>query len=273
MSTIALFIYSFQNNDLINVVNDIISKSSGNNIIAISIIDQNSINHYKKFNIRQKNIYMNYQHKVWDAIDSPIKYKKHFLDSINTDYAMICSDGINLCDQWDMVLIDSINKKDFILSGNAIKSLELYNDMVYKTQSVYSDEYALSNNIDRSFIFGKTELFKKIDWPVQLKYYGEEEVLYMSCVKNNIQVYKVPTYIYKDSGKKLNEYDYVPFSLTHKYNTIIKQIDEYNIKDNIIFNNLKEIKYQNDDVEYDPFESDFNKIAGERYLNKTRSID
>lgn len=270
MKSISLFIYSFQNNELINVIKDIIKKSSKKTILSISIIDQNSINQYKKFNIRDKNVYINYKHRPWDVITSPIKYKKDFVDSINTDYSLFCGDGITFSENWDLYLIDSI-MDNMIFSSNYTCNLITKNGLLEKTNRLNINSLVNTGIIDRDFIFSKTDLFKKISWPIYLKYYGEEECLSISFKNIGCDIYAIPTSIYINNTKKLKDYDYVPFSLTHNYNLFINKINKNNTMHNIF--NLDIIDYEENDVEYDPFESQFNKIAGERYLNKTRSID
>lgn len=272
MSTIGIFIYSFQNNDLINQVKDIIEKSSPDNKLMISVVDQNSINHSKHFNISSKNIYINYKHVAWDSIKSPISYKKDFIDSTNTEYILICSDHITLSKQWDLDVINYLsNNKNIIISGNETKNLIIENGMINKKYDCGNTNYTKSNYIDRDFIFGKKEDICIIDLDTSLKYYGEEEMMFLSCFENNIDVFTSPSSLYFNKNIALSSYDYVPFSLMHNYNKIILKIKNSKLTNHIL-NTLSEIKFENNDVNYDPLKSPFNEVTGERYLNKTRSI-
>lgn len=271
MNDIGIFIYSYQNKQLINSIENIVNKSSGLNKLFFYIIDQNNIDRTRSITIDNNNVNIIYNYVKWDSIKSPILYKNESLKILNKQYHMQISDDVDLIKNWDILLINFIqNKKNIILSGNNKTIIENKNlFFINKKQEIYNDFYK-NNFIDRDFIFGEIEKFFLLKYPIELKYYGEEEEMSINLINNNIDIYSIPSNYIINNSIKLENQEYVPFSLTHNYNKFINKNKKY-LKEYYSVN-IENIPFEDNDVEYDIQKSKIDRIGGLRYINKIKEI-
>jgi len=73
--SIGIFVYSFQNKDLIDNLTDIVNKSSGLHDLSFYVIDQNNVERSRLFNITASHVKIIYKHTKWDSIKSPVAHK------------------------------------------------------------------------------------------------------------------------------------------------------------------------------------------------------
>jgi hypothetical protein len=273
--SIGVFVYSFQNKDLIDSVTDIVNKSSGLHDLSFYIIDQNNVERSRLFDITASHVKIIYKHTKWDSIKSPIAHKFDGSRILASEYFMQCGDGVVMSKDWDVSLVDKIEsvryKNQTIISGNhklEFKNKNLF--MIEKIKSV-SEDYSNVDMIDRDFIFCLSSDIKRVGYPVELKYYGEEEKMSIMINQKHYHLLCCPTKLFQNNTIPLEDNGYVPFSLTHKYNKFIEN-NERNII-GLFGIELIPFPFEDDDIEYTIEKSETDKIGGERYLNKTRIIN
>jgi hypothetical protein len=270
-SGIDVLIYSYQNKNLFENIKKNINSSSKKNKLFFYIIDQNNVDRSKYINIENENVEIMYKYIKWDSIKSPIIYKKEFLEKSKNEYYMQCGDNTLLKENWDAEFIEFVGTKNKVISGNyeyKIKNKNLY--FIEKTKK-YIDMYKQVNIIDRNLLFGKVEILSKIKYPINLKYFGEEESISLDLIKEGIEIYAAPTDHIKDNNIVLENEEYVPFSLYHGYNDFIEKNKE--IMYNTYNVNLLELPFFDDDVLYDVQKSKVDKMGGKRYLNDIKVIN
>jgi len=273
--SIGIFVYSFQNKDLIDNVTDIVNKSSGLHDLSFYIIDQNNVERSRLFDITASHVKIIYKHTKWDSIKSPIAHKFDGSRILASEYFMQCGDGVVMSKDWDVSLVDKIEsvryKNQTIISGNhklEFKNKNLF--MIEKIKSV-SEDYSNVDMIDRDFIFCLSSDIKRVGYPVELKYYGEEEKMSIMINQKHYHLLCCPTKLFQNNTLPLEDNGYVPFSLTHRYNKFIEN-NERNII-GLFGIEVIPFPFEDDDIEYTIEKSETDKIGGERYLNKTRIIN
>lgn len=273
--TIGVFIYSFQNKDLISNITDIVNKSSGKIALSFYIIDQNNVERSRMFDIKAQHVKMIYKHTKWDSIKSPVAHKFDGSRILVCEYFMQCGEGVIFSKDWDLELTSKIesvrHKNQTIISGNHKMSFENKNLFMVKKNTIDTEDYAKVDMIDRDFIFCLSSDIKLLGYPTDLKYYGEEEQMSIDAKEKHYELICCPSRLYINNTVPLEKHGYVPFSLTHKYNAFAI----FNKKNvfSIFGIDIKPLPFENDDVAYTIDKSETDKIGGERYLNRTRIIN
>lgn len=273
--SIGIFVYSFQNKDLIDNLTDIVNKSSGLHDLSFYVIDQNNVERSRLFNITASHVKIIYKHTKWDSIKSPVAHKFDGSRILASEYFMQCGDGIVMSQDWDVSLVDKIEsvryKNQTIISGN--HKLEFKNKNLFMIEKIKSvaENYSDVDMIDRDFIFCLSSDIKRVGYPVELKYYGEEEEMSIMINQKHYHLLCCPTKLFQNNTLPLEDNGYVPFSLTHKYNKFIEN-NERNII-GLFGIEVIPFPFEDDDIEYTIEKSETDKIGGERYLNKTRIIN
>lgn len=270
MNNIGICIYSYQSKNLIKTISEIKEKSSQNNMLYFYIIDQNNIDRTRSFDEPDFYSSMVYKYVKWDSIKSPIEYKQEAFKSLNKTYYVQISDDISLSKNWDTHAINFLNNnQNSIISGNSTVNLKAKNHFMLEAERSPSHEFNKINFIDRDFIFAKSEDFSKINYPIDLKYYGEEESISIDLINKKINIYNFPDE-YLLINKRSLEKEYIPFSLTHNYNKFIeKYSSEIEKKFNLF---LKPLPFEDNDVEYDVNQSQIDRMGGLRYINKIKEL-
>ena len=269
-NTIGVCLYGYQSKNIIDSLNNLLKKSSGNNKLLVNIIDQNNIERSRKISNEYTHIKIKYNFIKWDSIISPIFLKNKIFKSLNVDYYLEIGDGIFLNDNWDEYLIKNI-KDNEVLSGN--KSISVIKKNLFQLDKRYQDGDSLSNSImiDRDFIFSKYSTYNSIEKPIYLKYNGEEESMSIDLLEKEIVLKCLFTGFYSNFCKDLSLEQYVPFSLNHGYNLFIEKYRE-KIKKYYGLD-LLSLPFNTDDVLYSIDRSKIDKIGGNRYLNKIKVIN
>jgi hypothetical protein len=273
--TIGVFIYSFQNKDLISNITDIVNKSSGKIALSFYIIDQNNVERSRMFDINAQHVKMIYKHTKWDSIKSPVAHKFDGSRILVCEYFMQCGDGVVFSKDWDIELTSKIEsvryKNQTIISGNHKLSFENKNLFMVKKNMAKTEDYDKVDMIDRDFIFCLSSDIKWLGYPTELKYYGEEEQMSIDAKEKHYDLICAPSSLYTNNTVPLEKHGYVPFSLTHKYNKFVKH-NKKNVF-GIFGIDIKPLPFEDDDIAYTIDKSETDKIGGERYLNRTRIIN
>lgn len=269
-SNIGICIYSYQNKKLLDLIEEIKEKSSKKNMLYFYVIDQNNLDRTRGLDDPEFYHSISYNYVKWDSIKSPIEYKQQALNILNKTYYMQVEDNLSLIQNWDEYAIEFIsNNKNSILSGNSTVSLDNKNLFQIAATRTPSKHFNEIKYIDRNFLFGLTEDFKKIDYPKYLKYNGEEESISIDMLNRGIKIYNFPDE-YLSIHKVDIEKEYVPFSLNHNYNKFVSLYKDQ-VKKHFGLK-IETLPFEDSDVLYDPLQSQTDKIGGLRYINKVKEL-
>lgn len=283
---IDILIYSFKNKKLKDNVLSIINNSKLNNF-EISIIDQNPINRENVFkDFDRVSLYLNLP---WDSIKSPTAYKNIHIHDSDAKYILLISGDVELKSDWDKNLIEIIGEQDIVLSGQGELSLQQKDLFFLEQTRMSSTKPSLTNFIDNNFIFATKETLMNIEYPKDIKYFGENEVVSCSLYSCGVDIYSLPTGFYNDLNIRHFENYYTTMSLEHNYNFAVdilngennKYTRQFPTKRNISmflkfhdleFDMLKRLPFQKNDVEYDPDGIKFLKSTPQRFVDTTKVI-
>jgi hypothetical protein len=132
-------------------------------------------------------------------------------------------------------------------------------------------------------VFSNKDTLARVDFPIHLKYWGEEEMMSIDAFVKGIEVYSCPLEYYIDNHERNLERLYAPFSIEHNYNSFIDYINDTSSPlqskvaqffqyHNIDPSKIKRIPYQVDDVLYDPNSMNIVGIGGERFIDGVNTI-
>ena len=283
---ILVSIYSYKGKNLKEVVDNLLENSSGKRKIKVVVSDQHPLNRKELFS---KNKECMYFHIFWDFISSPCKHKNTFIKNNLSKYSLILGDTVLLPKNWDEDLVNFVEEKNILVSGSGSVTLSLENIFFLKKEKGYTDNFSITNYIDRDFIFGLTSNLAGLKYPIYLKYYGEEEALSIKAFTQGIDIYSAPFGFYIKASEDSVGKIYVPFSLTHNYNEALsllkngensfeninnmaRSVEEFNLFHNEVFKSLNSLPFHTNDVEYDPQALSFNQVDARRYLGNTKAI-
>lgn len=283
---IDIMIYSFKNKKLRDIVASIIDNAKLNNF-EISIIDQNPVNREKTFN--ELNNVKRYINVFWDSIKSPTVYKNMHISDSEAKYVLLMSGDVELKDGWDVDLLESLDDRDIVISGQG--SVKLYQKDLFFLGETRSDstDLSLTNFIDNNFIFAKKDVLMNIEYPKDVKYFGENEVVSCSLYCSGINVYSMPAEFYNDLKVRHLENYYTVMSLEHNYNSAVDILNggynkyvktispSRNAYEFLNFHGLRadslsKLPFQKNDVEYDTEKIKFLKSTPQRFVDTTKII-
>ncbi len=286
MNDIDVIIYSYKGKLVKDVISSVIANCSGKRKINVVLMDQHPLVREKLF-ADFPNLY--YNHIFWDIQVSPLFYKNDAVNHSKSKYILILGDNVLLNKDWDEELINFVVKTNAVVSGN--KKVSISHDSLFylKKSLTESESFALTNFIDRDFIFFEKDNFKKFAYPTYLKYNGEEEALSLSVFASGTDIYCSPSQTITKVGKSTIEELYVPFSINHNYNEVVQLLhtgsNSFNdgsswsrsVKDfsdfhKIDFLNINSLPFQTNDVSYDPANMNFNSVDARRFVARTKAI-
>jgi hypothetical protein len=266
-------IFSYKNKNLKAVVDNLLNNTK--NKIFITIFDRHNLKRDSLFEDSYYDNIVEYEHNSWDEIIGPAEYKGNLLNSSQSKYFLIISDDIFVSENWDVQLINFLKDEDSIVSGCGSLQLVQKNLFFLKQSRSFTNEYTASYFVDRNFIFGKTENLKDV-YPIETKYYGEEEKLSLNLFKKKIKIYSAPSDFYQDLGVRTFENLYTTFSLEHNYNLVIDSLinapEEFLQLINLKRDNLYKLPYDKNDVSYNPDIFDYQDLDGRKFIDITRQI-
>ena len=283
---IHILIYSFKHKKLKNNVLSIINNSKLNNF-KISIVDQNPTNRESVFSeFPQVDSYVNVS---WDSIKSPTVYKNMHIHDSDAEYLLLISGDVELKSGWDQNLIDLLGVQDIAISGQGNLLLQQKDLFFLEQQRTSSLELSLTNFIDNNFIFARRETLMNIEYPKDIKYFGENEIVSCSLYSCGTDIYSLPTDFYTDLKIRHLENYYTTMSLEHNYNLAVDILNgesngytrQFPTKRNISMflkfhdlklDTLKKLPFQKNDVEYDPDGIKFLRSTPQRFVDTTKVI-
>lgn len=272
-------VYSYKNKNLDQVVQALIDNTK--NSLRITVTEQHPVAHKEKFESMGN---VGYEHIFWDYQVSPAQYKHDVIWGRGEIYQLLITDDTVVSKDWDVDAIDIVNEGDIILSGRGRAKLEKHDKYFVRNNPDYSGLFEESQFVDRNFIFGKRSVMRQVEYPVNIKYLGEEELYSLKLFCAGIDVWSAPTDFYEDLGIRTLENLYVPFSLEHNYNDFIdiingkielagtRSVAEFMEYHNMGNFNLKPLFYQNNDVPYDYSKLEMQDVGGERFIDNVKAI-
>ncbi len=242
MKSIFAHFWGYKSKNLPEAVETLISNQSGQNSVYVHVHDQININRSDKFDVSY------YNHISWDSLKSPFVHLNHSLENATTDYFMYVEGAKFFEKNWDLELTMSSNDKDIVISGN--NGIEFDNSYKFypSYQKVKTDKALITHWIDQEFIFMNTKLFKKFPDISLLKYLGFADVYSLYCAYKKIPVQCIPSGWINDIDGGIHKVDYIPFSIKHKYNTVI---DIYKKNNNIFFEDFNSVDLLKDLTGFD----------------------
>lgn len=285
-SDIDVIIYSYKGKLVKDVISSVITNSSGKRKINIVLMDQHPLIRAKTFS-EFPNLY--YNHIFWDLQISPLFYKNDAVNFSSAEHILLLGDNVLLNKDWDEQLIDFTAKTNSIVSGNNKVSISQESLFYIKKILTESDDFSLTNFIDRDFIFFKRDRFNDFNYPTYLKYNGEEEALSLSVFASGTDIYCAPSKTFTKVGKPTIEELYVPFSINHNYNEVIellhsgsnafndgaswsRSLKDFSDFHGVDFLNINKLPFQTNDVSYDPANMNFNSVDARRFVARTKAI-
>jgi len=295
---INIILYSYKGKTALNTIHSLLENCSEENSILINFYDQHQFDRSKQlFEIAsqyQKHKYI-YSHIFWDSIKSPIKFKEEKLINSKSKYILIVSDRITVNKNWDKDLINFIDNRPIIVSGNGSVKITNKNIFFTKTEISNNIDFSVTNYISENFIFGLKNTFDHAmingyALPSYLKHYGFQEIMSVQFYSKHVPIYCAPTQLYNVLNyDQLEDFNiYIPFSKIHNYNEVVKlfknnknkyievidnSIPRFSEYHNFDFSSLKYLPYEKNDVIYSTQDSKFDKIDGRRFLDGVKTVN
>jgi hypothetical protein len=281
-NSIKVVVYTYKGSGLQDCIESLYNNVSEESEIFVTVYDQHPLVRSSKLPDS-----VNYEHIFWDHMYTPINYKKKEALLNDCDYFLSISADISFNKNWDLELIEFLRTNEHsIISGQGKATLGIkdkYFLNAYRSMSSASDGFVLSGYIDRNMLFCDSDTAKRIEFPVEQKYLGEEEFISLDAFRKHIRVFSCPSGYYLDNMERTLENLYTPFSTEHLYNNFIDYINDPDEDDILVVENffkfhgvdykkLKKIPYQVDDVLYDPNTLKIVSIGGERYIDSVKVI-
>lgn len=266
-TTIDAVIYSYKNKFLKQIVDNLISSTI--NDIHIYVYDQHPLDRKEMFDSPQ----ISYSHIFWDYLNSPCEYKSKTIHESSSDYFLVLSDDILLKEGWDQDLIDFIKDDKTIVSGVGKQHFKNRDLFTIISESEESDEFAQTNVISKNLIFSKTSTLKPVNYPIYVKYLGEDELLSFRCFEKGYTVYNAPSSLGSDLKERTLENKYRTFSIEHRYGRVLDIItDNFWAHVNLDKCPILPLPYANDDVLYNPNSLKINDIDSRKFISNVKSI-
>jgi hypothetical protein len=280
---IFIHIHSYKENSLYDSIQNLIKNASGKNNLHIFVDDQNNLTRAKYF-VDVKEV--RYNAVWWDEFLSPLHYTKLCIDSHkenNFDYALLLQQCIDLPQNWDTYLINNL-KENEIFSGLGNYKNTVSDNFYINRENIETFEIIDTGQVDRRFIFGDFKYLSSINLPIELKHYGQNEYFSLMFLNDGVTIKSLPTNFYKYVGEDINNRGYVPFSLNHNYDAVLKillnktqiklktfPVDKFLNYVKINLEELHTLPYDFNDVEYDRHSS-LDTIGGKRYIVNLTSV-
>lgn len=269
MKKILVYFYGYKSKSLPQAVEQLINNQSGQNNIHIVVYDQINVSRQEKF------LGIEYNHIHWDSLVSRFKCFYLLKKRNDFDFFMYIDGAKMFRKDWDLELLRYQDQTKTVLSGNHDI---VFNKDDYKFYADYNKikiETATKNNwFVKDFFFMHFDLFKTFPDISIFKYYGVEEYISMYAAHKEISIVALPTGFVVDQEPRIEENDFIPFSLYHNYSKVIDCFKSKNesmpgIKElmqlvDYDFRRLEYFPYNTNDVEYNFF-SNLDKVSEKRF--------
>lgn len=267
ISQIQIILFSYRNKNLKEIIDNLYSTSTLKSF-SICIFDQNN---YHRIDSFKEYPNLEYRYSPWDYIHSPCKFKNEILSSTESEFSLIISDDVAFLPGWDVSLLNFTKDKDVVVSGNTLAKLSYKDAYTIEKEQSKHNEFMLSQFIDRNLIFGRTKTLRKVDYPVNVKYFGEEELLSIALMNAGVDIYSAPRSLYEDLHNRIIEKSYTTFSKYHGYNDLSRVINLESSSKFLSFHGLQKgylraIPDLLNDVSYSPNEKNEFIIGGKKFV-------
>jgi hypothetical protein len=274
MSVTRIVLYSYKNKNLQELVDNIYETSVMKNFF-IKIIDQSNIRKHFTFKDYPN---LQYEYVHWDSIESPCTRKAEEIEKSESQFTAFISDDVWFNPGWDIKLAKFFRDRDVVVSGRMTARVSYKDVYTIANNPVPSDDFALSQYIDRNFIFARTELLQNVTYPPKLKYYGEEEMFTINLLDGEIDIYNAPGDLYVDLGNRPIENLYTTFSKYHNFNNVHKAINSEKAGNFLKYHNLDKDYYKPapdliNDVQYNVHEDNFFTASAKKFVEKVNVLN
>lgn len=274
MSTTRMVLYSYKNKNLQEVIDNIYKTSEMKNF-SLKVIDQSNIRKHFTFKDYEN---LEYEHVYWDSIESLCMRKAKEIEESESQFTALISDDVWFNQGWDTKLAMFFKDRDVAVSGRTIAKVSYKDTYTIINNPEPSDDFSISQYVDRNFIFARTELLKNVSYPSKLKYYGEEEMLSINLMDSEIDIYSAPGDLYVDLGTRSIENLYTTFSKYHNFNNVYKVIASGKADNFLKYHNLDKDYYQPapdliNDVEYNVHENNFFTASAKKFVEKVNVLN
>lgn len=276
---IEVILYSYRNKNLRSVVDALVENTHDE--LLIHVYDQNTIDRSEKFTD------VDYNHIFWDRISSPCQLKGSLIHQAIASHILIMSDDVLLSRDWDVLVKDFISDRDILVSGAGVVGIKKVDSFSIAPVFGNLDSFSLSQYAVRDFMFASTTVWNKFNYPDNVKYNGEQELISLNAFRSEIDIYSAPSSLYKDLCNRTIENLYVPFSRDHGYNEAVDSLmidDEeqyflylrYNLEflkfHGLEEGSIKRLPYENNDVAYIPENLAFQDVDARKFISNTKAI-
>jgi hypothetical protein len=276
MKKVLVYFYGYKSKLLPQAVDQLIKNQSGQNDIEVVVYDQTNVSRPEKF------LELEYNHIHWDSLTSRFKCLNLFKKRKDFDFFMYI-DGAKMFEKnWDLELLTYHDQPKTILSGNHDIAFNKDNYKFYTDYNKIKITKATKTNwLVKDFFFMPFDIFKSLPDISMFKYYGVEEYVSMYAAHEGISIVAVPTEFIVDNEPRIEENDFIPFSLYHNYP---KVIDSFKLKDGSLpgvhelsklldydFSRLEYFPYNRNDVDYN-FVSNLDKVSEQRFHSVQKGI-
>lgn len=274
MTSIKVFIYSYKNKNLLENLQNIISKQSNQNDITYYVYDQNNVNRDFLFKKVRANIV--YNHVKWDDIRSVTYYRNMaLLHYSNSKYYLEINPNISLMNEWDIYFLSNIKNKK-IISGFGIPKLSINKSYVIADRR-HSDSIEEANYIDMDLIFCSQIDAMTLIKLKNLKQIGQDLFASLLFINKGYSIYSLPSNLYHKSIQE-NQNTYKAFSVNHGYNKVLSIIKKENNErfesfHGISINDISQIPYQIDDVAYSEYNISIEDMDTPRFLTGYNKVE
>ena len=278
--------YGYKNKVLKDSVISVINNASSNIDLKVTVYDQNPLIRDDFFDNVDN---CRYIHIYWDYIVSPMSHINSGLNQEESDYTMVSYGRVELSKNWDIDLIKFTEDHNSVVSGKNKTVMKQKNLFYLERYSHRTNDFTISNYIDKDFIFGRSSTIQRLRFPDYLKHQGVNEVMSLSYFTSGINIYSAPDSFYQIIGPDTIESTYTTFSKSHGYNEFIqlakteknnhvviknrqKSVKEFEDFHGIDFGSLKKLPFPIDDVEYKPHEMPFDEVDQKKFMTKVNYI-
>lgn len=267
--------YSYKGKETERVIRNLFETALDDDL-HLTLIDQHPLTRQSKLEDLNN---FEYAHQFWDKLDSPCKLKNKIISASHFDHAeyiLVVSDDILTAPGWDRQM-KQVADSQTVVSGFGSVTVSQPDKYLLEASYSHSDEFTESNYIDRNFIFATRKAFSRLEYPIHLKYRGENETLSAQAFCRGLSVVSAPSNLLtQDLAYRTIENLYVPFAIEHQYNEAIQLIkdecDSWLSYHGISLDDLVPVPYQINDVAYDPYKLKMVDMGGERFFAQTRAI-
>lgn len=278
--------YGYKNRVLKESVMSAINNSSSDIDLRITVYDQNPLIRNDFFDTVEK---CRYIHVYWDYIVSPSSHINSGFSLEDSDYTLISYGRIEFSKDWDVELIKLSEDSNSVVSGKNKTLLRKKNLFYIETYSRITDDFSISNYIDKDFLFGRSSLIERLRFPDYLKHEGINELMSLSYFTSGINIYSAPDTFYKVIGPDTIDTTYTTFSKSHGYNEFVKLAKTGKNSHVIIKDRAKSLRdfqdfhgidlgfltplpFPIDDVSYKPHEMPFDDVDQKKFMTKVNYI-